>query len=174
MSPWVFILVDMIPLSLLISIRNNPRSLSLSLWQIPYLALWFFAGLAPLCMWGFLCAVDPSQHWTQHSRCVLSGQKGRTTLPDLSGISFLMQSRLLLVFSVARVHCWAMVSLLFVPRSFSAEFLSSWSDSSLYNCIELFLPRWGTWCFPLQNSIQSPLDYFSNLPVHLNGRTITW
>lgn len=100
---------------------------------------------------GFFCAVDPSQHRTQHSRSVISAQKkGKITLPDLPGISYLMQSRLLLVLSVARVHCWAMVSWLSVPRSsFSAMFLSSWSDPRLWSCIELFLPRWVTWCFSL-------------------------
>lgn len=80
--------------------------------------------------------------------CLTSAQKkGRVTLPDLPGISFLMQSRLLLVFSVARVHCWAWSPCL------SPVLQSSFPVGQTVRLHRLFLPRWGTWYFPFENSI---------------------
>lgn len=61
-SPWVFILVDMIPLSCLIFILSSPRSLRLSLGQTPYFRA-LCGSLLDLLRYehrGFFCAVDPS------------------------------------------------------------------------------------------------------------------
>ena len=74
-----------------------------------------------------------------------------------------------------RAYCWIMFHLVSIrmPRSFSAELLSSWSGPSLSWCMGLFLPRLRIWHFRLLCKVLvRPLLQLVSIP--LNGSTRIW
>lgn len=83
-------------------------------------------------------------YWTQHSKCYLirARKSERVTSLHLLAMLWLTQPRIPLAFLVRRAHCWLMFSL--VPtrslRFFSVKLLSTWVASSMYWCLESFLP----------------------------------
>jgi len=74
-----------------------------------------------------------------------------------------MQTRRLLAFLSATIHCWLMVILLTrTHRAFSVKMLLNSLDPIVYKCMGLFLPR----CKTLHFSV---LNFMRFLLVHLPG-----
>lgn len=102
------------------------------------------------------------QKWKQEFRCGCTVLRGRITFLNLLASFILRQP---LAFFVTKTH--SMFSLMGrrTFRSFSAKLLSGYC--SVCQCLELFLPRRSTLCFPLLNSVRFVLAHFSVLSKSL-------
>lgn len=102
-----------------------------------------------------------AREWTQYSKSFTSAEeRGKMSYFDLLATFFLMQHRILLVFSASRAPCCLMVNLesTRTPRCFSAKLLSSWSAPAC-------AAAWG--CSPQVKDFVFPCVEPHELPVGL-------
>ena len=104
-------------------------------------------------------------HLLYSSTPPVPSRRGNITSFDLLTVLFLTLPNMLLVFCATRVHCLLTFDYMStrIPRSFSAQLVSSWLASSMYCCLGLFLHRWKIWHFSLMNFMTFLLAHSSSL-----------
>lgn len=120
---------------------------------------WPFSALAPVSTLSYWWArtgpstPNVSQYvWAQ----------GEGSALDLLVTILQMQPRRLVALFPMRADCWGLMSIR-TTMSFPAKVSSSCVDPCIYWCMGLFLPKRGTFHFPLLNSMRFLLAFFSNL-----------